>query len=462
MLRPAAVVAPETSPAGSAPKREQGQIIVVFVLAVVVIMGFAALVIDVGVLRNSNQNLWNALDAGALAGAPLLKVGDPVVDGANASALALQYADLNYPGGLPSGVTVGFRCVIGSAGGVPRLSDVPAVCDPGGGVSWTCNSKICTAVCIPAEGDTCNTVVLESAQPVPYNFGPAVGVQSGTTQTVISAACKGACGVKLAAPVDLVLVVDRTGSMSGVDTTNAKSAAQAVRNAYNPAEQWMAYGMLGPSKTDDPCSTKPDGSIGTANLPGDLDRWVPVGLSGIGAPVNENYKSSGSSIDRAITCYTNSGTGTDLDDPVTTAAYVLNHSPRFGPDVTRGIILMSDGQPNTSTTSGPNYCAKSQAAATAAKADGIVIFTIGFGLDGSNNIMCPDTSGPYNGLRAARLLADMATDSLDDNGCPGTENDDGDHYFCLPKSAGASTNLADLFKQAATSLVGGTKLIQLP
>ena len=32
-------------------------------------MGFAAMVIDVGVLRNANQNLWNALDAGALAGA---------------------------------------------------------------------------------------------------------------------------------------------------------------------------------------------------------------------------------------------------------------------------------------------------------------------------------------------------------------------------------------------------------
>ena len=54
---------------GREPKREQGQIIVLFVLAIVVIMGFAALVIDVGVLRNANQNLWNAMDAGSLAGA---------------------------------------------------------------------------------------------------------------------------------------------------------------------------------------------------------------------------------------------------------------------------------------------------------------------------------------------------------------------------------------------------------
>lgn len=123
---------------------------------------------------------------------------------------------------------------------------------------------------------------------------------------------------------------------------------------------------------------------------------------------------------------------------------------------------MTDGQPNNSTTSGPNYCAQSYAAALAAKNDGIEIFTIGFGLDGANNILCPDTSGAYVGLRAARLLADMATDLLDDNGCPGTENDDNDHYFCLPKSSGASTNLAELFKQAANALAGGTKLIQLP
>ena len=93
-------------------EQERGQIIVLFVFVLIVIMGAAAMVIDVGVLRNSNQNLWNALDAGALAGASQLPA-----DASNADAIALQYADMNYPGGLPSGVTVGFRCVIGSVSG---------------------------------------------------------------------------------------------------------------------------------------------------------------------------------------------------------------------------------------------------------------------------------------------------------------------------------------------------------
>jgi putative Flp pilus-assembly TadE/G-like protein/von Willebrand factor type A domain-containing protein len=455
MSRPTSSSVTEMSRSTNGPKREQGQIIVLFVFALVLIMGAAALVIDVGVLRNANQNLWNALDAGALAGASQLPA-----DAANADAIALQYADLNYPGGLPSTVTVGFRCVIGSVGGVPRGSDIPAVCDPGPNAAWTCNATICQSVCLPDEGDICNTIVLESAVPVDYRFGRAIGIDSGTTQTVLSAACKGPCGAKPSEPVDLMLVVDRTSSMNGVDTDNARSAADAVRRGYNPAEQWMGMGMLGPSAATS-CDTNPDSTIGTANFPGDLDRWVPVGLSGIGAPVNESYTSSGSKLAQAISCFTNSSTGTDLSDPVTAAAYELNNFGR--PGVTKGILLMTDGQPNNSTTSGPNYCAQSAAAATAAKNQGIVIFTIGFGLDGGNNILCPDTSGPYAGLRATRLLADMASNnSADDNGCPGTENDDLDNFFCLPKSAGASTNLAELFKQAANTLVGGTKLIQLP
>src|SRR4249919_1210695 len=139
MKRPSTPRATDMSQPHREPKREQGQIIVLFVLAVVVIMGFAALVIDVGVLRNANQNLWNALDSGALAGVSQLPA-----DASNASSMALQYADLNYPDGLPSGVTVGFRCVIGSVGGVPRSSDVPTVCDPGSNASWTCNSTICS------------------------------------------------------------------------------------------------------------------------------------------------------------------------------------------------------------------------------------------------------------------------------------------------------------------------------
>jgi hypothetical protein len=437
-------------------KREQGQILVLFTLVLVAILAFAALVIDVGVLRNANQNLWNAYDAGALAGASQLPD-----DGVKAQALALQFARTNYPGGLPNDPDISFRCLIGSVGGAPRLSDVPSACDPGPGVSWTCNGTVCSAPCDPSAGDRCNTIVLDGTTSVPYHLAPAAGVLSGSTQQVVSAACKGPCGSKPSNPVDLVLVVDRTSSMNGIDTVNARSAADSVRKIYNPAEQWIAYGMLGPSNIGGGCITSPASSIGTANFPADLRRWDPVAFSGSGAPLNQNYTLSGSTLANAISCYTNSSTGTDLADPVRAATYELTHNGR--PGVTKGIILMTDGQPNNATTTPPNstYCALANNAATAAKSAGIELFTIGFGLDGSNDINCPDTTGAWHGKKATQLLATMATDSVD-NGCPGTSNTDGDHFFCVPKTSGASTDLSNLFKSAATALAGGTKLIQLP
>ena len=179
---------------GREPKREQGQIIVLFVLAIVVIMGFAALVIDVG---RPPQRQPEPVECdgrrGARRGVAAARRRRPVPT--NASTIALQYAGDNYPGGLPAGVTVGFRCVVGSASGVPRASDIPAVCDPGPNASWTCNATICSSVCIPDEGDTCNTIVLESTASVAFDFGRAVGVESGQAH-VLSAACKGPCGAK--------------------------------------------------------------------------------------------------------------------------------------------------------------------------------------------------------------------------------------------------------------------------
>ena len=118
---------------------------------------------------------------------------------------------------------------------------------------------------------------------------------------------------------------------------------------------------------------------------------------GTGQVVASDY----SLITAANNCSTNSRTGTDLADPLYMAQYELD---MYGnPAHTWGIILETDGQPNTSTTATNatdpgNYCEQANAAATAVKNDthnaalgtvtnaqphtgGITIFTIGFGLD---------------------------------------------------------------------------------
>ena len=53
-------------------KRQHGQALIMFVLALVVILAFTSIVIDLGLLRTNTARLQNALDAGALAGAQQL------------------------------------------------------------------------------------------------------------------------------------------------------------------------------------------------------------------------------------------------------------------------------------------------------------------------------------------------------------------------------------------------------
>jgi hypothetical protein len=98
--------------------------------------------------------------------------------------------------------------------------------------------------------------------------------------------------------------------------------------------------------------------------------------------------------------------------------------------------------------------------AAAAKSSDIEVFTIGFGVESET---CQyDNGSPYQNARATAILADMATDSQDDNGnCSSSsaidaENADGDHFFCEAKDG---TSLASVFTAAAGSLLSGSKLV---
>jgi hypothetical protein len=455
---------PEPDRASRARRAQGGQALVLFAIFLTVIMGAAALVLDQGLLRKANHDLVNALDAGALAGVSLLK-DDPVA----AERIAREYVQLNYPGDLPeSDVDVSFRCLIGAENGFARTTDVPDVCDPGSGATWTVNGDTAYATCIPSAGHVCNTLVVSGPATVDYNFGPVVGVTEGSTGARTAAACKGACGEPPETPVDLVMILDRTGSMNGVDTDNARRAADSVRKVYDPDMQWIGLGLLHRSQTLYGCVTKANNADGWSPDPSSgLREWVPIGLTGTGAIAGyggSDYTSDSSAMADAIRCFNNSsGQGTDIADPVRMATYELE---RYGrPNSVKAILLLSDGKPNSSADPAvkqwKNYCADAYAAAEAAKAKGIEIYTVGFGLNVQQDHICQDINGPWQGKSAPDLLAAMATASANDNGCPGTENDDGDNYFCLPKTSGASTDLSDVFKKAVEQLSGHSRLVNV-
>ncbi len=253
-------------------EREQGQIIVLFALVLVVILAFTALVIDIGLLRNNRQTLANALDAGALAGGTLLPV-----DGTQAGATAAidarikQQINATYPGLSASNYVIKYRCLIGvDSAGQPYISrDIPAVCDPRHALGhyppvaadFIGAGSTRSSICRPDLGDRCNLVEIDGSITDNFTFGRVVGVNQGSTGVVVSAACNGPCGQPPFAPLDVVVIIDRTGSMAG-DEANLRGAARTVLTSYDPSIQHVALGMLGPSSLNSTCSGTPTGVHG--------------------------------------------------------------------------------------------------------------------------------------------------------------------------------------------------------
>ena len=254
-------------------RRERGQILVLFELVMIMILGFAAMVVDLGVLRNNRQILVNTLDAAAMAGASMLPVDNAQPGHTVAEVEALIDANIqkNYPG--LTGYTIGYRCLIraDAVTGLPMISqDLPGQCDPhhslgrtppvyavasdftgaGKGRVSACDPK-------PPNNDRCNVVVVTGSSTTDYKLAPVLGVSSGSTGTIVAAACKGTmCGESTVVPVDLVIILDRTGSMSGNDSSghnkiqSLKDAANSILGVYDPAKQRVALALTGPGAVD--------------------------------------------------------------------------------------------------------------------------------------------------------------------------------------------------------------------
>ena len=590
--------------------REGGQILVLFELCLIVMLLSVAMVIDLGFLRNNKQILRNTVDAAALAGGSQLPVigvnGDdgPTTAQGKLEALIAATIKVDYPG-LSKSVLPGpdtyqitYKCLIGvdSITGQPRIGDVPTACDPRNSLAhspvvagdFKGAGPTRSSDCYPKLGDKCNVVVVGGNSTTRYAFAPIGGVNSGSSGTVSSVACKGPCGASLVVPVDAVIILDRTLSMSMNDygtpnkITSLKNAAKAVLSVYDPAKQRVALGLTGPSKINpttgapvqDTCGygtaadakdksthttlngavTNSDTTITVNTATGlafptsgpftilidseqmtvqivtavtggfkwtvirnpttkaahssgvdvygvdpwtpsatTVGMWVPVGLSGtdtnaVRALPNPSgaagtYEvggtpSTSSDIVKAINCISAVTDATDLATPIKMAQWYLDNYGRK--DVTQGIILETDGHPQYGFLSnGPSgspqlgtnasyTCQAAIDAATAAKADktnsadGIQIFTIGYGVD--DTVHCPTTasslsvaqndsnnisynmseSATWSNALATTMLKTMATDAL--------------HY----KENPSSSDLAAVFTQAAIQLVqGGAHLIQI-
>jgi hypothetical protein len=457
---------------GSALERlddERGAVAVLFALLVIVLFAAVAFVIDLSRLYHARQVLQNAVDFGALAGAQELPVADAAA-AAIAEDIARDVAIGNAPQLASLGLGVTFRCVVGDrdSDGQPDAADIGSACGPtvgGWSGGWTTRGGRSSHTCNPFIGEKCNTIRLSTSETVPFYFAPVININQGSTGLVNAASCKGACG-KASAPLDVAMVIDRTGSMTPADLANAKAGALAVLDVYDDDVQWVGVVALPYGQSSNKCYVNVPPPQGDQYYPASsASTWqIFQGLSNDYTNSNGTLNTN-SQIVRQINClqrpnsprvYVNgvnrTGAGhTNLGDPLDAGSEILQTYGRS--DVPDVMIFFTDGEANQ--PDGMLPCNYLNSKANLAKSQDVTIFTLAYGVAAAR---CNrDTSGPFAGRYASTNLAGTATDSIDNlpGGCASTENSDGDHYFCEP----GGTDLEPVFRQIAEESIEFSHLV---
>lgn len=330
--------------------REEGQAIVIAVFFMVVLLGFCALSLDVGHAYLTQRHLQASADAAALAGAQALP------DVAQASALATTYG--------PSGSNVpGDASDVQTAFSTKCLASAPS--------------------CSPA-----NAVVVRASAQVPLVFGKLFGVGTFTVHATATACSP--CGEK---PLDVMLVLDRTGSMcldshghsdpACTDMNNARDGMKTFLGLLDPSIDHVGLAVFPPPTSlarTDVCAT-PDSRGESYNS--SASPYVVV-------PLSSDYLAKGalnsaSNLVSTINCVQAGGPTAYANALEAAQAELVAHGR---PGVARVVILLSDGAANTGPTYYPptsqyllNPCLQGIDSAKTITAAGTTVFAIGYDLE---------------------------------------------------------------------------------
>jgi hypothetical protein len=343
--------------------RESGQVlpfVIVFLLALLVMLG---LVIDVAQAYRARVALRASTDAAALAGAS------------------------NLPN-TPTAISTAYG--YGGSGKNP----VPNVGAVSTNVQTSCTSAF--PGCRPA-----NTVSVTQSADVQTTFLKLLGFD--TIHVQASASACSPCGAQ---PLDVMLVLDRTGSMCQFSNGTRDSACTDLNNAKDGIRTFL--GLMDPAGTKVGLAVLPpatsigarcgDPATANYNLPGNPYVIVPL--------VND-YRSPGGALNptsqlvSTLGCIQGNG-GTAYANAIEAAQAELDRSGR--PDAPDIIVMLSDGAANTGPTYYPNSspyrtqpCNQGVRSSATIKAKKTVVYTIGYDLDAS----APGTNVCRNGVTNA-------------------------------------------------------------
>ena len=198
---------------------DRGQILPIVVLALVALLGIAAFAIDVGYAYYAKRQLQSATDAAALAGAQDLPAATTAINTATA------YAAANTPANLS-------------------------------GLRFTYQTK-CTNTAVIATGCDAavnpNALIVSGTASTNTWFAKIFGIDHFNV-----AAHANACSPCSSSPVDIVIAIDRTGSMctpkdaagNCIDLDNAKDGVRTMLGMFSPPDRPDRDGGV-PARPDD-------------------------------------------------------------------------------------------------------------------------------------------------------------------------------------------------------------------
>jgi Flp pilus assembly protein TadG len=313
-----------------------GQTLPVVVAALLTLLLFCGAVVDIGNAYRVKQALQASADAAVAAGAGNL----PNTAAANTAAHTLSAENA----------------------GKNRIPGVPNVT-----ASVTLDCATSSTYCSPA-----NTVHITQTANVPTHFLRLIGIDS-ITETVRAQACSPCGGI----PLDVMIVLDRTGSMAGSKLTNAKSGILAFLGGMDPTIDNVGLVVLPPApSTSQACSTNDDQLYQSTT-----SAYLLVGLSNSYATSQGNLNTN-SPLVSTVNCVQAKG-GTAYTLAMDTAYQELVAHGR--PETQKVIVFLSDGAANY----GPQYyastspyltnpCKSAVDNAATFKANAVLVYTIAY------------------------------------------------------------------------------------
>ncbi len=394
---------------------DRGQVLPWIVVMIVVLVSMAGAVIDLGNAWRVHEQLQASADAAAAAGA------DNLPNQLAAVAAAKDYSS-----------TAGGKNPIKGVGSVTTAAYADCSTDP-------------------AHCDGANTVHVTESVPVKTTFLGLLGINS-INETAKASACS-PCG---GAPLDVMIVLDRTGSMTGAKLQNAKDGIKAFLGTMDPTLDNVGLAILPPAA-----------STGQACDPVPPSPYSNPAAAYLLVPLSNSYASKlgqlnpSSQLVSTVNCV-QAGGSTAYATALDVAQSELNADGR--PGVQDVIIILSDGAAND----GPRYlpptspyrtqpCHTAINIANASKAKNVLMYAIAYDITGSGSQFCDAGPGSVvNGVTVTNSTTPEAPFP------PGIKANYTLQQIASPTNyyqPSVGTDLAGIFKAISADISAGTSRI---